>query len=202
MCTIKWNTVAGFMCGLCLLCGFMVSDSSAQEKIPFSVNVYAFYMPLSDVKDYLKDGLTGKEFSEMQVEHFKKGAILPEAKPIKLSDGDNVITIPEAQRAQLFNDIKNKSVVFIFEVIKQKDIADEILNITRNSYAVSVDANGEEKLIRPKKGEWRVPARTLRYRFLDFRHVVTFQNNKFVYEFDVGEGETPIQYKLIVNTTG
>ncbi len=201
MCAIKWNTVSGFMCGLCLLCAIMVSDSSAQEEIPFSVNVYAFYMPLSDVKDCLKDGLTRNELDEMQGKHFKSGAILPEAKPIKLSEGDNVITIPEAQRAQLFDDINNKSVVFIFEVIKQKDIADEILNINRNSYSVSVDANGEETLIRPKKGEWRVPAKTLRYRFLDFRHVVTFQHKKFVYEFDVGEGETPIQYKLILKTT-
>ncbi len=200
MCTIKWNRVSCFMCGLCLLCAFAVSDSYAQEELPFTINAYAFYMPLSDVKEYLKDGLTGEELTKMQVEHFKATAILPEDKPLKLSEGDNVIILPEDMRALLFDDVTDKSVVFIFEIIKHKDIADEILSINRNSYAASVDANGEEKLIRPKKGEWRIPANALRYRFLDFRHVVTFQHKKFVYELEIGEGETPIQFKLILKT--
>lgn len=168
-----------------------------EPKIAF--NFYLFAMDLNEMRDMLKEGLNGKELSRLQGELFEQGCLFKEEESKLIKKGANNINIPMARLQQLPEDLSSKIVVFFYEIVRRDELINQNMTLTHRSFVLT-EEDGVEKKIAEKEGEWRIPAKSKRFRVMDFRGAVRFFKASFTYEIELPSvEEKPEKYVLTLN---
>ncbi len=169
------------------LLGMISVPSVYGQDFPISIKAYVFSLSAQAMKNYMKDGLTRAELTELQEKCFKTGCMLPKEEPVTLKDGENKVRVPVEGMADLQEAKEAGLVVLMFELERLPEGDKSEVTIARRSYVMAEKDDIIEE-IRVKKGTWRMPENSPRYRYLDYRHAANFQFDAFVYELDVSLG--------------
>lgn len=185
---MRGSKISFFLVGLLAVCLEMsVSmQTYAQDVSPYEIKAFVFFVSQETIDGYLKDGITKSELAEMQEEHFKAAALLPQAEPFALKLGDNAVDIP-ADRADALKKASGKqAIVFFFDFVRPKEASAAEASIERRSYAIAADA----KSVLVKEGKLRIPVKANQYRFFDYRSAALFKSGQAAYELNLGDNKT------------